>query len=109
MSAPSSLVFYGLRFKLAPEELTAVEERTDERIVRARKHKLDHYFGNFSEGEAWFLFIGKKLANLGIECANAAEFSGDELRQVLAATEQRLVQAGFEAPARLFAHYQPDL
>jgi hypothetical protein len=54
MSAPSSLVFYGLRFKIAPDELAALEERTDERIVLARKHKLDHHVGNFSEPEAWF-------------------------------------------------------
>jgi hypothetical protein len=110
MSAPSCLVFFGVRYELAPEELEQVETRTDERITRARSARLDHYLGNFAadNGEKWLLFIGKQLANTGPELGMCVELRSDQLQGLVAEASQKLASAGWREPARLFVQYQPD-
>lgn len=109
MSAPSCLVFYGLRFTITPHELEAIEERADERVMRARKQRLDHYWGNFSDdAETWYLFIGKKIANVGPENGLSSQFSYEELARYFLETEKKLSDGGWNAAPRLFVDYQPD-
>ena len=54
---------------------TAIEQRTDDRIVRARRSKLDHVCGRITDGRDYHLLIGKKIADLGIE-------GGEELASI---------------------------
>src|SRR5947209_19965588 len=68
MSASACIAFYGLRFDIRPDEIAALESRSDPRMVAARKAGLKHYWGNFgAPGEHYFLFVGYQLGTLGPE------------------------------------------
>ncbi len=111
MSAPSALVFFGLRFEVASDqESESIERRTDERIVRARAAHLDHYYGTFQVDDRTrcSLFIGKRLASVGLEMGAPREFSQSELEEGLKETARRLAAAGWETPPRLFVEFEPD-
>jgi hypothetical protein len=111
VSAPSALVFFGLRFEVASEqESESLELRTDARIVRARAAQLDHYFGTFQVGDRTrdLLFIGKKLASVGLEMGAPGELSQSELEDAVKETALRLAAAGWETRPRLFVEFEPD-
>lgn len=110
MSAPSCLAFFGIRFELSREEIELVETRADERVVRARRSRLDHYAGKFvlDGRERWLLFVGKKIANVGPEMGMAADLDRVELERALEDTSRSLVAAGWSGPPRLFIQYEPD-
>jgi hypothetical protein len=110
MSAPSCLVFFGLRFDLSREEIEPVETRADERVVRARRSRLDHYMGKFvvDGKERWLLFVGKKIANVGPDTGLALDLDRADLERALEDTSRKLVEAGWSGPPRIFIQYEPD-
>lgn len=80
MSADAVYFYFGVRFTVASEqELNALEEGTDQRLVVSRTEKLDAILGRVTDGEDYFLLIGYRLGTLGVENAPSVEFSEEQL------------------------------
>jgi hypothetical protein len=70
MGADAFIGFYGIEEVVpADSDITALEARSADRIVRARWAKLDTWFGRVTDGRDYFLLIGKKFADIGMEGA----------------------------------------
>lgn len=109
MSAPVCIVFYGVRFELRQDEIEPLEERSDHRLVAARKNGLKHYWGNCGlPGEKWLLFVGASLGKFGVEGQPNAEFDKQSLQSLMAETESKLRQAGFDQVPKLYLQWQED-
>lgn len=111
MSAASTVVFFGLRFELVTDdEIDDVQLRTDQRVRRARAHRLDHHDGRFSDGNDVRdqLLIGKKLATSGYDSPMPIEFDQQQLAAVFTETREKLVAAGWHDEPRLMVLFDPD-
>ena len=109
MSSPATVVFYGVRFELAEDEIPALEERSDPRLVSARRNGLKHYWGNFgAPGERWYLFVGAKLGILGPEGASDVMLDGRDLEGLIKDTNSRLRDGGFTGVSKLYIQWQSD-
>src|SRR5271154_1488612 len=110
MSAESTLAFYGVRFEIADEEITSVEERTHPLIVQARQNRLKTYWGRFGpKGDKYFLFVGDKLGILGFENLSEVSLSFDELANRVSETDARLRQAGVVERPMFYLSWEPDI
>jgi hypothetical protein len=93
MGADSFIAFFGVRFELLEEEIESCETRADERIRKARKAKLDFCFDRPTDGEKYFLYVGRSLAGLGVEAEVYEKLSEAELFEIVSQTKTRLTQA----------------
>ena len=110
MSAPSFLAFYGIRLEVRQHEIEALEERSDARLVAARKYGLKHYWGNFGvPGERWLLFVGANIGIFGVENQSEAQFESEALQRLFIETESKLRQAGFDETPKLYLQWQPEV
>jgi hypothetical protein len=72
VSANTLVVFYGVRSEVQPEELEALRNRTDPRILSAQRAGLKHHLALAGlAGAKSFLFLGAQLALLGPDRAPA--------------------------------------
>jgi hypothetical protein len=101
MGADAFIGFYGIEVVLLPGEVTAVETKTDERVVRARKNKLLCHLGRITDGEPYHLLIGKEIAWLGLEHNAAVTCSDDTLAAIQEEVRKKLMNAGFTENPRL--------
>lgn len=109
MSADSCLIFYGVRFEVSESEITSLEERTHPMMVVARKHGLQHYWGNFGgEVQRNLLFIGTKIGVLGPENSAEVVMAADQLAKIAAETERKLKAAGIAEAAAFWCQWNPD-
>jgi hypothetical protein len=109
MSAPACLMFYGVRYDVGEGEIEALEERSDPRIVSARKNGLKFYWGNFGlQQERWLLFVGANLGTFGLENSIETALKRQELDGLIKETEFKLRQAGFSEEPKLYVQWQPD-
>ncbi len=111
MGADSTLVFYGVRFAVAPDEIEALEARRDSRVLLARKFRLDHWWGDFATaagGREQFLFIGTKLSQIGFEGEFEKRICRSRLTEVMDQIDDKLSCAGFDGEAEFYVQFQPD-
>jgi hypothetical protein len=109
MSAETFIAYFGLRFELDPEETDGVEDRTDRRVVAARRVGLKCYAGVFGElQESDRLFIGAELGKLGAENKESINIPLDELQRRIEITKAKLIEAGFEDAPSLHLQWEPD-
>lgn len=103
MGADSFLAFYGIKLALDPDDedtLDACGEGTDARCVAAKQAGLESFSGRMTDGEDCFLFIGRRVAWLGLEHDSHAARSAEQLAATAADVQTRLQTAGFaQAPA----------
>jgi hypothetical protein len=104
MGADSFIAFFGVRFELSEEEIEPCETKEDERIRRARKAKLDFCFDRPTDGEKYFLYVGRSLAGLGGEAEVYETLSEAQFLAVVSETKTRLTQAGISSEPSL--HFQ---
>ena len=110
MSAESTLAFWGIRFELAPSDLEPCSTRSDLRQQKARAIGLDQYWGNFGgELELYLLFVGKRLAVIGVENASELALSKAQLLAAIEETNAKLLQQGFQEEPALHVVWQPDI
>lgn len=109
MGAEVFVAYYGLQFPIDEEELELFEEEAHDHQVAARKHGLNHYWGNFSAEDEYISFIGAELGLIGYENEAALEIGDAELAQTIAKTKQKLAQAGFKETPKLLLYHEPDL
>ena len=103
MGADAFVAFFGVKFALDPDDeetLDACGAGTDERCTRAVAAGLKTHSGRMSDGEDYFLLIGRRLAWLGIEHDPYECIAADDLNQIQLDVKRRLHAAGFvEEPA----------
>lgn len=109
MGADVFIAFYGLEFPVPDgEALTEIEEQNDERVVLARKHRLDWWLGRLTDGAPFHLLVGKKIGQFGVESSHGAEMSDTDMDGIREQTRQRLVAAGFQESPRMIFKYESD-
>ena len=107
MGADYFLAFYGIKVPLDSDnesEQEACGLGTDPRCVRARTAGLQTHTGRMTEGEDYFLYVGRKLATLGVEAEPHAAHSIVSVVAIAHDTAQRLRDAGFSGQPAL--HFQ---
>jgi len=107
MGADSFIAVYGVKFALDrdnEDELDACGAEIDPRCLAAKRAGLESFSGRMSDGEDYFLFIGRKLARLGIEHDQHATQSIDRLSSIVSDVNAKLKVAGFAQSPEL--HFQ---
>ncbi len=96
MGADASFFYLGVRYVLqSDDELEAVESQADERVRRAKRHRLKTALVRLTDGEPHVLLIGAELAVVGVENDGYIELSEADLTRVAADTRRKLLDAGF--------------
>ena len=109
MSANACVIYFGLRFDIAPDAIEALETRSDPRIVAARKAGLKCYWGNFgAPGERYLLFVGAQIGVMGPEGQLEVQLSAGDLEALAASVQAKLGKAGLEGTPGLHAQWQTD-
>lgn len=110
MSADSFVVYYGVRRRLADDEIESCELRKHPWMLAARQAGLQHYWANFSvEGaEDYLLFVGRQLGVFGAEGITEIQVADAEFQSLAAETKQKLECAGFTDKPALHIQYAPD-
>ncbi|MEM1185662.1 MAG: hypothetical protein AAGI53_11775 [Planctomycetota bacterium] len=104
MSAESCVVFFGVRYEVAPHEIEGLELRTDSRVIIARDVRLQWYWGTDT-----VLFIGKQIAIMGIEGDLRVQVAGPELNSIMSDVRAKLSQARLDGEPMLHCEWQEDL
>jgi len=88
MGADSFVAFYGNRYDVGDADAAdELNHSTDPRIASAKRSKLDVYVGRLTDGEPYFLLIGRKLGDFGIEGEYEKSFSAVDLAAVAEETQ----------------------
>ncbi len=103
MSADAFVVFYGVRFEILSEDdlLEPLELETDDRMVRATRHGLDHWFGVATDGAPHHLYVGRNIGCFGVEGSGYRSLPMAGILQVAAETQAKLHEAGFDGEPAL--------
>ena len=107
MGADAFIAFYGIKFELDPDdedELDACDTGADARCLKARQVGLESYTGRMTDGEDYFLYIGARLASLGIEHDQYVAQSVEQLSSLATDVKAKLKAADFSQPPGL--HFQ---
>jgi hypothetical protein len=109
MSSDSFIVYFGLRFEVASNEIEGVELRSDPRIIAARKVGLKYYWGNFGEQGMELLFVGYQIGILGAENASSFSLPLNDFQIAFDETIKKLREADFSETPELHLAWQPDI
>jgi hypothetical protein len=107
MGADSFIAFYGIKFALDPDdedEIDACDEGADARCVKATQAGLESFTGRMTDGEDYFLYIGRQVAWLGLEHEQHLAQSAEQLSSTAADVQAKLTAAGFAQAPEL--HFQ---
>ena len=111
MGADAFHVCYGLRWEVDADneqEVTLLEKRQDARLLAARKHKLDSWYGVTTNQRRYFVLVGTMIGNFGWEHEDAARLEDTDLARLMEETKQKLQAAGFEESAAWHYQFEPD-
>lgn len=107
--AATTIVFYGIRFEVTEDDITALESRTHPKILAAKEVGLEYYWGNFdSPDEEYVMFIGKLIGKIGVEDHREFQFKATEITEIEKLVSGRLRQVGIVEKSSLHFKYQPD-
>lgn len=110
MSSDTFIAYFGLRFEIDADEAEAVEDRSDARVVAARKAGLKYYWGNFGGiEERYLLFIGEEVGILGNENAGEVSLPLNDPRLSVDTVREKLATAGLRGAPELHLSWQPDI
>ena len=108
MSSDTLVVFYGLRLEVAPNEIEAVKNRTDARVLTAQKVGLTQYLSASAvPGEKSFLFLGAQLALLGPGKRPEVALPWRDLQRMAESTRKKLSAAGIPGEQTLYVQWKP--
>lgn len=108
MGADSFVAFYGIKIALDPDnedELDACGEETDARCREAKRVGLESFSGRMTDGEDYFLYIGHRLAWLGLEQGQYAAHTLERLSAVASDVKAKLAAARFSQPPELHLQF----
>ncbi|GAB2842707.1 hypothetical protein GCM10027277_07430 [Pseudoduganella ginsengisoli] len=107
MGADSFVAFYGVKIALNPDDeevFDACGDNTDPRCIAAQQVGLDTFNGRMTDGEDYFLYVGRQLAWMGLEHDTYAAADVKRLAGLAADVDAKLKAAGFAQAAAL--HFQ---
>jgi hypothetical protein len=107
MGADSFIAFYGIKIELDQDnedELDACGMQTDPRCREAKRVGLESFSGRMTDGEDYFLYIGRRLASLGLENDQHSARSLEQLSSLAVDVKSKLKAAGFLQSPEL--HFQ---
>ncbi|HEX7900403.1 MAG TPA: hypothetical protein VF950_21725 [Planctomycetota bacterium] len=108
MSAPSCLFFFGVRFEVERTELALLEAKTHPLMLKAHEAGLGHYWHDFGTSEdRYYLFVGRKLAVIGVEGELGARFDADKLLDEAEEIGAKLKQADLPGDPTFWLRWQP--
>src|SRR5262249_20758136 len=103
MGADAFVAFFGVKIALDPDDeetLDAVGSGTDKRCKAAKAVGLQTQGGRMTDGEDYFLLIGRRLGWLGLEHEQYVRIAGEDLAELQLDVRRKLQAAGFaEEPA----------
>jgi hypothetical protein len=103
VGADAFVAFFGVKIALDPndeETLDACGAGTDKRCKAAAAVGLQTHTGRMTDGEDYFLLIGRRLGWLGLEHDQYVRVGADDMNEIQAEVKRRLGAAGFtEEPA----------
>jgi hypothetical protein len=106
LGADAFIAFYGLRYTLTDAEMDAVEQNSDERVVAARRAKLQTYSGRLTDGQPSFLLVGTRLGVFGLENESERSVDGAQLEQIMRDTAAKLQTAGLPGAPQLHLQFE---
>ena len=110
MSASACVVYFGIRYEVSEDEISALELRTDPRQRAAKQVGLDSYWGNFGgPDERYVLLVGTRIAILGPEDASSSSITAARLQDIAIRTEGRLDDAGLDGLCSLHVEWLEDV
>ncbi|RIV82735.1 hypothetical protein [Aurantiacibacter zhengii] len=110
MSASACVVYFGIRYEISEDEISALELRTDPRQRAAKQVGLDSYWQNFGGlDERYVLLVGTQIAVLGPEDASSSSITVERLQDIVSRTEGRLNEACLDGPRSLHFEWLEDL
>jgi hypothetical protein len=103
VGADAFVAFFGVKIALDPDDeetLDACGAETDKRCTAAAAVGLQTHSGRMTDGEDYFLLIGRRLAWLGLEHDPYVRVGADDMNEIQLDVKRRLRAAGFtEEPA----------
>lgn len=111
MGADAFHVCYGIRWEVdgtGDEEVGRLERREDPRILTARKHGLNHWWGETTEEGRYFLLVGTVIGKFGWEGNHSARLGDAEAERVMEQTKRKLQSAGFDGEPAWYFQFEPD-
>lgn len=109
MSAEACIVCLGVRFEIDPDDIGALEARTDPRVQAARQIGLKYFWANFGDpGELFLLFIGDYIRVLGGDNSAELVLRPGELPGLTEATRAKLTAAGIVGEPALYVQWLAD-
>ncbi|MGC4007079.1 MAG: hypothetical protein QM811_29730 [Pirellulales bacterium] len=106
MGADAFIAFYGVRYILTDAELDAVEEKTDARVVAAKRTNLQAHFGRLTDGQPWFLLVGTRLGVFGSQNESQRSLNASQLEHVMRDTVAKLEMARLQGEPMLYLQYE---
>ena len=99
MGADAFIAFYGIRSEIGDADAAdAIYDRNDTRLASAKRAKLDTYIGRLTDGEPYFLFIGRRLGVFGVEGETSKAFPADDLARIAQQTDDAMISLGLGLP-----------
>ncbi len=102
-SQNSFLAFYGIKIALDPDNYSEHEDcynQTDPRCQLAKTENLETVFDRLTNGEDYFLYIGKKLGRLGVEYSDYDCIETEKLQNIISRVDTTIKSLGYsEIPA----------
>lgn len=111
MGADAFHVCYGIRWEVNgsdDEEIERLERREDPRILAARKHGLNHWWGVTADEGQHFLLVGAIVGNFGWEAKRVATLGDAEVARVMDQTKRKLQAAGLDGEPAWHFQFEPD-
>jgi len=103
MGADSVYFYYGVRRTIPAADEEQIERLEEDRhpiCNLAYEHKLQFAWGRLTDGDDYFLLIGRELGCFGVEGRPEEAISDAQFAEIVEKTKQRLRFAGIvEAPA----------
>jgi hypothetical protein len=103
MGADAFVAFFGVKIALDPDDegtYDACGAGTDSRCKAARAVGLQTQAGRMTDGEDYFLLIGRRLGWLGLEHEQYVRIAEKDLTELQSDVRRKLLAAGFsEVPS----------
>lgn len=110
MSANLCVAFFGVRYEVHVDDVEALENRSDGRIVAARGAGLNSYWGNFgADRERYLLFVGTELGRLGPENKSEVAVGPVDFLNIVESTTAALRKADLNGEPALHIQWQDDI
>ncbi|XZE22273.1 hypothetical protein SH449x_002192 [Pirellulaceae bacterium SH449] len=103
MGADAFISFYGTRYEVGDaDDADSLNEQNDSRLALAKSGRLDTYIGRLTDGEPYFLFIGRRLGVFGVEGQSSTSFTADEISLIASQTDEKLDSLGIPGERRIW-------